>query len=80
MAGEVQQRGAFVGMGNTAEEAAALVRGWLRRGVESDGAFKRISGAGFVAPKDGAYKRAHQACGPTGGERHASTRIGVGAK
>ena len=58
----MEQRGAFVGMGNTAEEAAALVRGRLQRGVAGDGSFKRTTGAGYVAPIDGAYKRA-QACG-----------------
>ena len=64
VAGEVAQRGAFVAMGNTSEEAAALVRGRLQRGVESDGTFKRVNGTGYVAPKDGAYKRAQaQACG-----------------
>ena len=62
VAGDVEQRGAFVGFGNTAEEAAALVRGRLQRGVAGGGAFKRTTGAGYVAPIDGAYKRA-QACG-----------------
>ena len=48
VAGEVAQRGAFVAMGNTSEEAAALVRGRLQRGEASDGAFKRFNGTGFV--------------------------------
>ena len=78
VAGEVQQRGAFVGMGNTAEEAAALVRGRLQRGVEGEGAFKRISGAGYVAPKDGAYKRA-QACGVRVEELLVETFGGLGS-
>ena len=45
-------------MGNTHEEARELVVGRLQRGVEADGTFKRNTGAGYVAPKAGAYARA----------------------
>ena len=58
VAGEVQHRGAFVGLGNTHEEARELVVGRLQRGAEGDGTFKRTTGAGYVAPKAGAYARA----------------------
>ena len=58
VAGEVQQRGAFVACGNTHEEARELVVGRLQRGVPADGTFKRSTGAGYVAPKAGAYARA----------------------
>ena len=58
VAGEVQHRGAFVGLGNTHEEARELVVGRQQRGVEGDGTFKRTTGAGYVAPKAGAYARA----------------------
>ena len=77
LAGDVAQRGAFVAMGNTAEEAAELVRGRRQRGEPSDGAFKRTSGAGYVAPKDGAYKRA-QACGVEVWELLVETFGGLG--
>ena len=77
-AGDVAQRGAFVGFGNTAEEAAELVRGRLQRGEPADGAFSRISGKGYVAPKNGAYKRA-QACGVDALELLVETFGGFGA-
>ena len=77
-AGDVAQRGAFVGFGNTAEEAAELVRGRLQRGEPADGAFSRVSGTGYVASKDGAYKRA-QACGVDALELLVETFGGFGA-
>ena len=47
-------------MGNTREEARELVRGRVQRGVAGDGTFKRTTGEGYVAPKDGAYKKAQE--------------------
>jgi len=66
-------------MGNTSEEAAALVRGRLQRGEASDGAFKRFNGTGYVPPKDGAYKRA-QACGVDVSEWLVETFGGLGER
>ena len=78
VAGGVQQRGAFVAMGNTAEEAAELVRGRLQRGEpRGDGVFKRIDGSGCVASKAGAYVRA-QACGVRVEELLVETLGGLG--
>jgi hypothetical protein len=58
VAGDVPHRGGFVAFGNTREEARELVVGRAQRGAEGDGTFKRTTGGGYVAPKDGAYKKA----------------------
>ena len=54
----VAQRGAFVGMGNTAWEARELVRGREARGGE--GAFNPLTGAGRVEALPGDYGRARR--------------------
>ena len=56
--GETRLRGAYVGFGNTAEAAHDAVRGRRRRGVKTDGAYNRRTGAGYVSHKDGDYARA----------------------
>jgi hypothetical protein len=50
-------RGAYMGFGNTAEAAHDAVRGRRRRGVKTDGAYNRRTGAGYVSHKDGDYVR-----------------------
>ena len=52
------QRGAFVGMGNTAWEARELVRGREERG--GAGAFNPLTGAGRVEALPGDYGRARR--------------------
>ena len=46
-----------MGFGNTAEAAHDAVRGRRRRGVKTDGAYNRRTGAGYVSHKDGDYVR-----------------------
>ena len=53
------------------------MRGRLQRGVAGGGAFKRTTGDGYVAPIDGAYKRA-QACGVLVEELLVETFGGLG--
>ena len=60
--GEVEQRGAFVGMGNTEPDARAVVLGRSERGTPSDGPFRPRTGEGYVSAQRGDYERA-RACG-----------------
>ena len=74
----LSQHGAFVAMGNTSEEAAALVRGRLQRGVESDGTFKASTARGSGAKGQGVQtctgvrRRRQLMCGPRA-TRHGRT-------
>ena len=59
-AGEVEQRGAFVAFGNTRPRSREVVHGRLQRGTPADGAFKPLTGGGYVSPLKGDYKRAQE--------------------
>ena len=54
----VPERGAYVGMGNTAEHANGVVLGRRGRGAKGDGPFNRRTGAGYVKAEAGDYARA----------------------
>ena len=64
MPGKTEERGAFMGFGNTAEAAHDVVLGRRQRGSPADGRFNRRTGSGHVAAKEGDYDRA-QASGVT---------------
>ena len=61
MEGSVQQRGGHVAFGNTRPRSREIVHGRPQRGVPADGAFKPLSGGGYVSPIPGDYKRATRA-------------------
>ena len=55
------ERGAYIGFGNTAEAANARVLGRRERGSDGDGHYNRRTGKGHVAAVPGDYERALQA-------------------
>ena len=55
---KIQERGAYVGFGNTKEGADGRVLGRCGRGRKGDGVFNRRTGVGYVAPVPSDYARA----------------------
>ena len=55
---KIQERGAYVGFGNTKEDADGRVLGRRGRGRKGDGVFNRRTGVGYVAPVPSDYARA----------------------
>ena len=58
------ERGAYLAFGNTIERCRDVVLGRRGRGARGDGAYRRRTGVGYVAPVAGDYARA-QASGVT---------------